>query len=105
VALISTLSGAWGGLGGALIAYSTLHASPDLSFWSYSGFVVIGALIAPTASPLYGFLIGAAASPALNLAAYYGSAYYPGAYDLAIGGGLLATYAAVVAARRYVAGR
>ena len=105
VALISALAGTWGGLSGALIAYLTLHVSPDLSFWSYSGFVVIGALIAQAASPLYGFLVGAAASRALNLAAYYGSAYYPGAYDLAIGGGLLATYAAIIAARRYATGR
>jgi len=104
VAIISTLSGIWGGLSGALLAYLTLHVSPDLSFWSYSTFLLIGALVAQATSPLYGFLIGAAVSRILNIAAYFGSAYYPGAYDLTMGAGLLAVYIIIIATRRYATG-
>ena len=96
VVALSAFAGLWGGLGGSLLAYLTAHVSPELSFWAFSGFVVAGALVSAQASYGLGFLVGGLIARALNV-----SAFYTNAYELSIGLGLLAAFAAAKLWKRH----
>lgn len=70
VAAATALSGALAALGGALVAYLTDIVTPDYSYWTASGELVVAALIGALASRAYGFLVGAAVYQLLRLWSY-----------------------------------
>lgn len=68
---VNIISAMFGSVSGVLIAYLTGHVTPDLTFWSYSSFLVIGGVIGFYFSSIYGFILGAIALRLINIIAYY----------------------------------
>ncbi|AEA12681.1 inner-membrane translocator [Thermoproteus uzoniensis 768-20] len=63
-------AGAVAAVGGALMAYLTNIVTPDYSYWTASGEMVVAALIGLLASRRYGFLIGSAFYQIVRLWSY-----------------------------------
>jgi branched-chain amino acid transport system permease protein len=80
------VSGAIGGLGGALVAYLVGHVSPDLAFWVASGDFVFVAVLGGTGS-VFAPLIG---SIAFEFVKNYALKFSPNTWQLTLGVFLLA---------------
>jgi len=75
------LAGAMGGLGGALVAYSVGHVSPELSFWTTSGdFVFVAVLggIGSAFAPFTGSIV-------FELVKNYALKYSPNTWQMTLG--------------------
>lgn len=68
---VNIISAMFGSVSGVLIEYLTGHVTPDLTFWSYSSFLVIGGVIGFYFSSIYGIILGAIALRLINIITYY----------------------------------